>query len=74
MFSTPHPMLASGEFNPGFFHVLVSVLGGLSGAALVIAIIGAAIGWGAAWLIDGLPAPVGIVVGIFGAFIILGLA
>ncbi len=37
---------------------------GRTGAALVIVVIGAVIGWAAAWMIDWLPAPVGIFLGI----------
>jgi hypothetical protein len=73
MFSTTHPALASGDFGPGFFHVLVNTLGGLSGAALILAVIGAVIGWAAACMIDRLPAPIGIILGIIGTFLVLSI-
>jgi hypothetical protein len=73
MFGTNHPVLASPGVNPGFLHALANALGGLSGAALVIALIGAAIGYAVACAIDWLPAPIGIILGIFGTAFIVGI-
>ncbi len=70
MFSTSYPVLASGYVPPGILHALGNALGGLSGAALAVAVIGALIGWVASLMIDWLPGPVGILAGIVGIFLI----
>jgi hypothetical protein len=73
MFSTTQPPLASGDIGPGYIHVLVTTLGGLSGAALAVAVFGAVIGYSASLMIGRLPAPAGIVLGIVGTFFILSV-
>jgi hypothetical protein len=73
MFSTALPALASDDVSPGLLYVLFRNLEALPGPAFVVILIGAALGYGAAVVIDQLPAVVGILLGILAAFFILSL-
>jgi hypothetical protein len=64
MFSTPNPALADYRMNPHDLHAVADFIGGLSGAALVAAIIGGLVGYAAACKIDRLPPMIGIGLGI----------
>jgi hypothetical protein len=70
MFGTfTHPV-AEPYVPPGEIHSLIQLLGGLGGAALAIAIFGAAIGFIASCVNDRLPAAVTVPLGIVGAFVV----
>jgi hypothetical protein len=73
MYGTPQPALASVDPSPALLHVLINDLGGLSGAALVLALIGVVIGLLASWIFDRLPTLAGIVLGVLGTFLVAGL-
>jgi hypothetical protein len=64
MFSTSRPALADYRVPPHDMRAIVDFIGGLSGAALVAAIVGGLIGYAVACKIDWLPAIVGIGLGI----------
>jgi hypothetical protein len=72
MFTRPGHVLADPRLYPSDVHAIAGMLGGLSGAVLFIALIGALIGWAAAAMIDWLPAGIAIPVGIVGIFFVLG--
>jgi hypothetical protein len=71
MFSKNLPAIADLRLYPADVHSIAGVLAGLSGPALVAAVIGGLIGWAAAWKIDALPAGLGIGLGIIGMFMAL---
>ena len=73
MFSKNLPAIADPRLYPGDVHSIATMLGGLSGAALVAAVIGGLIGWAAACKIDVLPAGLGIGLGIVGMFMALSV-
>ena len=73
MYATPQPALASADPSPAVLHLLVNDLGGLSGAALTLTLIGVVIGLLASWMFDRLPTLAGIVLGILGTFLVAGL-
>jgi hypothetical protein len=73
MFSTPGHIIADPILTGPDARTLATYLGGLSGAALVAAIIGAVIGYALACKIDWLPAIWGVAAGIAGVFVVLGV-
>lgn len=73
MFTTTHPVLADHILTPGDAHAIMNFIGGLTGAALVAAVVGGLIGYAVALKIDWLPAAIGIGLGMGGMFVILNI-
>ncbi len=73
MFTSSGHVLADPRLSPSDVHTIAAMLGGMSGAVLVIAIVGALTGWAAALMIDWLPAGIAIPVGIVGVFVVLSV-
>jgi hypothetical protein len=70
MFNTLTHPVAEPYVPPTETHALIQLLGGLGGAALAIAIFGAAIGFIASSVNGRLPAAVTVPLGILGAFVV----
>jgi hypothetical protein len=73
MFTTSGHVIADPRLYPSDVHAIAELLGGLTGAVLVIAIVGGLIGFAAACIIDWLPAGIAVPVGIVGIFFVLGV-
>jgi hypothetical protein len=71
MFTNSGHVIADPRLYPSDLHAIAGLLDGLTGAILVIAIVGGLIGFAAAWIIDWLPAGISVPAGIIGIFFIL---
>ncbi len=69
----PGYVLADPDLTAHDLAGIAKMLGSLSGAMLVIGIVGALIGWGASWIFDWLPAGIAVPAGIVGIFLVLAI-